>query len=114
MLIIHIMCGEDNSTFPQSPRHYQVCEVLAAQTKHKMTNEINQQITAHERALTILERIKWRVKFLEIERENHNLMVKWFGNYEGMQKRQRTIAFNKRMLSMLHYAYELQMHIITQ
>jgi len=79
-----------------------------------MINEINQQITAHECAVTILERIKWRVKSLEIERENHNHMVEWFGNYQGSQKRQRTIAFNKRMLSMLHYAYELQMQIITQ
>jgi hypothetical protein len=96
------------------PRLIRQREVLAAKTKHTMTNEINQQITAHERAVIILERIKWRVKSLEIERENHNHMVEWFGNYEGSQKRQRTIAFNKRMLSMLHYAYELQMQIITQ
>ena len=76
-------------------------------------SEIEKTIDAHERALLILERLKWRGRSLEMERDNHKRMVLWFGNYSGSEKRLTTIKSNERMAKLLQQAYADQLNTLT-
>jgi hypothetical protein len=76
-------------------------------------SEIEKTIDAHERALLILERLKWRCRSLEMDRDNHKRMVLWFGNYAGSEKRLTSIKSNERMAKLLQQAYADKLNTLT-
>jgi hypothetical protein len=76
-------------------------------------SEIEKTIDAHERALLILERLKWRGRSLEMDRDNHKRMVLWFGNYEGAEKRLTSIKSTERMAKLLQQAYADKLNTLT-